>query len=157
MLDKEKTCCFTGHRKLPRHKIQDILVCLNQEIDKLIAQGVTHFISGGAQGFDTLAACLILAKKEMGRNIRLTLALPCKNQDAFWNQTQKNLYQNLLKQADEVLYVSESYTPHCMKKRNQHMVALSQYCICALQREKSGTGQTVRLAYKRGLHVIHTL
>lgn len=90
----------------------------------------------------------------MGKHIRLILALPCKNQDAGWDTQQKQLYRNLLDEADEVIYVSEEYDPFCMKRRNEYMVQHSAYYICALLREKSGTGQTVRFARKKGLKII---
>lgn len=121
--------------------MEQILIRLNQEIDDLISQGITDFISGGALGFDQLAASLIIIKKEMGNNIRLIFALPCRNQDMLWNAEQKKLYYALLDEADETIYVSEEYTKDCMKKRNQYMVDKSAYCICALLNEKSGTGQ----------------
>lgn len=151
----ENTCCFTGHRHLPADKIEKIIVNLDKEIENLITSGVTDFISGGATGFDQIAASLIVAKKEMGKNIRLIFALPCKNQDALWNEKQKVLYNGLLSEADEIIYVSESYDPFCMKRRNKYMVEHSAYCICALLHEKSGTAQTVRLARKNGLKVIN--
>lgn len=156
-MDFSHTCCFTGHRTLPVNKIQNIVVDLDHEIEKLIAQGVTNFISGGALGFDQMAASLIVAKKEMGKDIRLIFALPCKNQDAQWNEKQKELYNGLLGEADEIIYVSENYDPFCMKRRNQYMVEHSAYCICALLQEKSGTAQTVRYARKKGLKVINII
>lgn len=39
---------------------------LDREVENLIGLGVTNFISGGALGFDQIAASLIVAKKEMG-------------------------------------------------------------------------------------------
>ena len=116
---------------------------------------MTDFISGGALGFDQIAASLIIAKKEIGKNIRLIFALPCKNQDEKWNEKQKKLYQELLPEADEVIYISEEYNDFCMRKRNNYMVEHSAYCICALLQEKSGTGQTVRYAKKKNLQVIN--
>ena len=44
-----------------------------------------------------------------------------------------------------------------MKRRNEYMVEQSAYCICALLHEKSGTGQTVRFARKKGLRMIHVV
>lgn len=153
----KKTCCFTGHRNLPATKIEKILVNLEQAVEKLIAKGVTDFISGGALGFDQIAASLIIAKKEMGKPIRLIFALPCKNQEEKWNEKQKKLYQELMPEADEIIYISEEYNHFCMKKRNRYMVEQSSYCICALLQEKSGTGQTVRYARKKGLQVINVV
>lgn len=150
-MEKSKTRCFTGHRRLPKDKIQQIIIRINQEVDNLIRQGVTDFISDGALGFDQIAASLIVAKKEMGHDIRLIFALPCKNQDAQWSFEQKRLYHGLLGEADEIIYVSEEYTDDCMKKRNHFMVDRSAYCICAMVYPTGGTVQTVRYAKEKGL------
>lgn len=152
---KFKTCCFSGHRKLPSNKIEQIVKRLNREIDCLISQGVTDFISVGALGFDQLAASLIIAKKEMGQDIRLIFTLPCKNQDELWNAEQKNLYRNLIAEADEVIYVSEEYHDGCMKKCNRYMVNRSLFCICAQLHTFSGTNQTVKYARLKGLRIIN--
>ena len=88
----ERTCCFTGHRKLPAKKIDTIVFNLNKEIERLIKEGVTTFLSGGALGFDQIAASLIATKKEMGYNIRLVMALPCRGQDDLWTAKEKQLY-----------------------------------------------------------------
>lgn len=155
-MDKSLACCFSGHRKLPESKISHVVARLNKEIDVLIEQGITDFISGGALGFDQVAASVIVAKKEMREDIRLIFALPCKNQDERWNADQKRLYRNLIAEGDEIVYVSEDeYYDGCMKKRNQYMVDRSAYCICALLKSRSGTGQTVRYATQKGLRVIN--
>lgn len=153
---QENTCCFTGHRHLPANKIEKIVTSLGREIENLIEKGVTDFISGGALGFDQIAASLIVAKKKMGGNIRLIFALPCKNQETKWGEKQQALYHNLLNEADEIIYVSEQYDDFCMKRRNHYMVEHSSYCICALLHDRSGTSQTVSYAQKKGLQIINT-
>ncbi len=150
---KEKTCCFTGHRRLHQNKVPQIIKRLNDEIENLVRKGVTVFISGGSRGFDQIAAALIIAKKKMGYDIRLLFALPCQNQDELWSDKEKSLYHNLLAEADDVHYVSEEYYIGCMKKRNQYMVDQSDYCICALLYPQSGTSQTVGYAQCKGLHI----
>ncbi|MCL2884778.1 MAG: DUF1273 domain-containing protein [Oscillospiraceae bacterium] len=152
---KNQTCCFTGHRQLPKDKLDHIVARLDCEINALIARGVTHFISGCALGFDQIAASLILTKKEQGTPVTLTLALPCKDQDALWNERQKRLYRRLLSAADEIYYVSEIYDEDCMKRRNMYMADQAAYCICAYIRPYGGTAQTVRYARRRGLTVIN--
>jgi len=152
---KEQTCCFSGHRKLPKEKIEHIIIRLNHEVENLIAQGVTNFISGGALGFDQVAASMIVAKKELGREIRLIFALPCKNHDEHWSAKQKELYRNLLAEADEVIYVSEGYCNGCIKKRNRYMIDHSAYCICARFYPFSSTDQTVMYARQKGLMIIN--
>ena len=59
---KNNTCSFAGHQKLPARKIKHIIKHLDDEIEKLIQQGVTNFISGGNLGFDQIAASLVIAK-----------------------------------------------------------------------------------------------
>lgn len=157
MINKEQCCCFTGHRSLPKEKIESINKRLDVEIEKLIALGVTDFISGGALGFDQISASIIIAKKKTWRSVRLIFMLPCKNQDEFWNTEQKQLYHSLLAKADEIVYVSSAYINDCMKKRNMLMIDNSSYCICALLNLHTGTGQTVRHAEKRGLRVVNVV
>lgn len=152
---KNCICCFTGHRTLPASKIEKIVANLNKEIENLIAKGVTVFISGGALGFDQIAASLVIAKKEMGAKIRLIVALPCKNQDEKWNAKQQELHRGLLAEADGIIDVFEEYTEDSVKKCNQYIVDHAAFCICALLYEKSGTGQTVRYARERGLKIIN--
>jgi uncharacterized phage-like protein YoqJ len=94
-------------------------------------------------------------KKQQGADVRLIFALPCCNQDEKWTDRQKQLYRSLLREADAVHYVSEEYTPDCMKERNYYMVDNSAFCICAFLRDISGTGQTVRYAEKQGLQIIN--
>lgn len=148
-------CCFAGRRQLPVKHIQRILINLDREIEKCIAEGVTTFICGGAFGFDQIAASLVITKKEMGKKIRPVSALPCKNQEKLWNTKKKILYRTLLRETDDIIYVSDDYDLSCMSKRNRYVVEHSAYCICALLNEKSGTGQAVRYAHKRGLRVIN--
>ncbi|MCL1862807.1 MAG: DUF1273 domain-containing protein [Defluviitaleaceae bacterium] len=150
---KQNTCCFSGHRRFSKGVVSQIEKRLSEAIDQLILQGVTDFISGGAVGFDHMAATLVLSKKHQGADIRLILALPCRDQDKDWTEMQKYMYHIFLAEADEVHYVSKKFTPDCMKKRNYYMVDNSAYCICALLRDISGTGQTVRYAQKQGLQI----
>ena len=112
---------------------------------------------GGALGFDQIAASLIVAKKEMGKEVRLVFALPWKDQDKLWRVKQKELYRNLLSEADEILYVAQEYADGCMKKRNRYMVDASAYCICALLHRRSGTAQTLRYAGQAGVKVIYVM
>ena len=104
---------------------------------------------------DQIAALLIATKKETGVDIRLVMALPCREQGDLWTAKEKEVYHWLLSVADSVVYVSETYSDGCMKKRNEYMVEQSEYCICALIRERSGTGQTVRYAKQKQLQIIN--
>lgn len=152
---KEQSCCFVGHRQLPADKIEHILRRLNDEIERLIQEGVTTFLSGGALGFDQMAAALIATKKEMGCHIRLVLVLPNRDQEKLWPEKTRYLYGYLLESADEVRYISDTHTDSCMKECNDYLVEHAAYCICALLRDRGGTGQTVRYAKQKSLRVIN--
>lgn len=152
---KMHKCCFAGQQKLPKGKIRSIIMRLDCEVENLIKQGVTTFISGGALGFDQVAASLILAKKEMGKKIRLVFVLPGKSQDEFWNAEQKKLYRNLLTEADELLYVSKGDHGDGIKERNCYMVDHSAYCICALRGSLRDVDNMIRYAREKGVRVIN--
>ncbi len=124
-------------------------------MENLINEGVTNFISGGALGFDQLAASLIISKKETQRKIRLIFALPCKGQDKYWSEEQKRAYRAQLSTADEIVYVSQEYDGGCMDRRNRYMVGCSVYCLCAMTRSFGGTARTVRYASEEGLTIIN--
>ena len=72
----EDVCCFTGHRYLPADRLGEIKKRLEAESEACIRQGVILFETGGALGFDTMAAHTVLRLRE-GYAVRLRLVLPC--------------------------------------------------------------------------------
>ena len=54
--EKNIACCFTGHRKIPQKKSEQIQERLRNEIVTAIQNGYNFFYAGGAVGFDTMAA-----------------------------------------------------------------------------------------------------
>ena len=154
-MNRENTCCVTGHRKLPETKIRQIAINLNREIEQLLSVGVEYFISGGALGFDLIAAENVILKRDKGYSARLIFALPCRDHDKKWTGDQKNLLHGLIHKADKVLYISREYDQECMRLRNQYMVEHSKYCICAFLRNRSGTGQTLAMAKRNHLNILN--
>ena len=71
------TVCFTGHRSIP----EEARASLANELDRVIADlyslGADTFISGGALGFDLIAACRTARFRAENDGVRLVLALPC--------------------------------------------------------------------------------
>ena len=104
-------------------------------------------MSGGALGFDTVAALMVLEMRRANPDIQLVLALPCRSQSSRWARPDQDVYQFLLKSADRIIYVSEDYFPGCMQKRNRFMVDHSDTCLCYLTRCHGGTWNTVSYAY----------
>ena len=152
---KNRTCCFTGHRNIPADKYADIQKQLDSYVLTLINEGAVTFITGGARGFDTMAALTILRIKKMCSHIRLSLILPCKNQTKGWAQSDIKTYNRILKKADEVIYTSERYYPGCMHVRNRRMVDESCVCVCFLTNTNSGTAYTTRYARQKRVYVIN--
>lgn len=129
---------------------------LNASVTKLAEKGYTHFITGGALGFDTLAAQTVLYVKKSYPDITLHLVLPCSDQDKLWNGEQKRLYQEIIDNADSFEYVCDSYTKWCMAQRNRRMVELSSVTVAYYDgKGKGGTAMTVGLAEKNGLEIIN--
>jgi len=152
-----KKCCFTGHRKL---KItQDLKDKLNNTLENLINQGVTDFYAGGALGWDMLCEQTVIELRRKYSHIRLHLILPCSEEEQTknWNQSDKKQYDEILEKADNIEYVSGNYFRGCMKERNARLVELSDCCICYynIKKSASGTGQTIRMAQKKGIYIIY--
>ena len=152
---QEKTCCFTGHRRIPIDDHEFIQKRLESEVLSLIHQGVHDFMAGGALGFDTLAAQTVLSLKDGYPQIKLILVLPCKEQTKGWGDRDVNMYNFILQQADKVIYTSEHYSRGCMHVRNRYLVDNSGFCVCYLTSENGGTAYTVRYAGQKGLRIVN--
>lgn len=154
MIDyKLKTCCFTGHRKIPPEDFEEISRRLEVTIIRLIEKGYVYFGAGGALGFDTLAAQTVLKLKTAYPNIKLILVLPCESQAEHWQKEDIMIYEHIKKNADKVVYISKSYFRGCMLKRNRHLVDNSSACICYLTKETGGTAYTVNYAKNKMLTI----
>ena len=152
---KNKTVCFTGHRKIPPEQYSSIAGRLEKVLIQLIEQGYLYFGAGGALGFDTIAALTVLHLKEQYPQIKLILVLPCKEQIRGWDKADIEIYEDIKSQCDKFVYTSEEYTRGCMFKRNRHLVDNSSLCVCYLTESKGGTAYTVEFAKKQGLSVIN--
>ena len=152
---KEKTCCFTGHRNISPAKFIYIKHRLITVIEEAISSGITDFCTGGALGFDTVAAQTVLEAKKNHPHIKLHLVLPCKGQAENWSVVNRRIYEDILGRADSVTYVSENYTRYCMQLRNREMVDRADLILCYIEREKGGAWQTVEYAIKQGKAVIN--
>lgn len=145
---RDKTACFTGHRKIASEQQRIVAERLKQTVEKLILNGYCYFGAGGALGFDTLAAECVLYLKKQYPQIKLILVLPCKTQTRGWDSEDIAIYEQIKAQADKVVYTSEEYTRGCMFKRNRHLVDNSSVCIAYLTESKGGTAYTVKKKYK---------
>ena len=156
-----KTCAFTGHRPNKYPYLSDenspeyrrALSELEKEADKAVEEGFTHFVCGGALGADTLAAKLFLRKREANKELTLEIVAPCDGQDKFWPESDRRVYRDILEKADVVTWVSEDYTPFCIRERNCFMVELAERLIAFYDGTKGGTRMTVQFALEKGIEV----
>ena len=140
----ENACCFTGHRHIPEDERPHLYAALRQIIRELVTtDGITTFYAGGALGFDTLAATMVVEAREVFPTIRLVIVLPYAKQEDRWSD------------ADEVICLSEQYYTGCMFARNRYLVDHSSICVSYQTRQSGGTAYTVKYATARGLRIIN--
>lgn len=130
-----------------------VLRGLDASIKLCIDRGYENFITGGAMGFDTMAACRVIAARKRYGGIRLILALPCRTQTEKWPMEDVKLYRRILGMADEAIYLADFYSRECYYVRNDWMVDHSQVCISYLTKNRGGTLYTVNRARRAGLTV----
>lgn len=152
---KDKTACFTGHRKIAFEQQRLVAERLKQTIEKLILDGYCYFGAGGALGFDTLAAQCVLSLKKQYSHIKLILVLPCVTQTIGWNNEEIAIYEDIKNQADKVVYTSREYSKECMFKRNRHLVDYSSVCVAYLTQTRGGTAYTVDYAKQNNVKIIN--
>ncbi len=155
MIARDLTCCFTGHRSIPQEQIPILKEELETLIRSLVKQGVIYYGAGGALGFDTVSAQVVLKLRRELPQIKLILVLPCPDQAQKWSKQNQEIYENIKKQANRVVFTSQEYTRDCMFKRNRHLVDYSGTCICYLTKSNGGTAYTVNYARKQGLKIIN--
>lgn len=152
---RDRTACFTGHRKIPVKQYDAIYERLKATIVSLIERNYRFFGAGGAIGFDTMAAQAVLAIRNQYPHIRLILVLPCRSQAEKWSEYDRAIYEHIKAQADKVVYTAQEYTKNCMHLRNRHLVDNSNVCICYLTERTGGTAYTVSYARMQGIEVIN--
>ena len=152
----EKTCCFTGHRRILPSVEKDLKRDLRREVVRLIEEdGVTRFLSGGALGFDTLAAETVLELVDAYPDVKLVIVRPCVDQTRGWGLKDVERYALILRRASDVVTVAHTYYPGCMQERNRYLVDHADVCLCFLEDDTGGTAYTVRYAERAGIPVIN--
>ena len=131
------SCCFTGHRNISGDTREQIMPSLSAKVEELIKEGVAVFINGGALGFDTLSALVVIGLKKKYPHIKLKIYAPHKGQSAKWSDDNRRIYDYILSCADEVKVLAPFYYADCMRERNRRMVDDSD-CVIAYVKKTSG-------------------
>ena len=159
-MNKEKTCCFTGHRpdKLPWGEDESDPRCgrikgsIARALEDAYTAGCRRFISGMARGGDLYFAEAVLELRKRHRDVELECARPCQTQADSWPEPERRRYQAILDQCNFETLVQHSYDRFCMMRRNQYMVDRSRRLIAVYNGvPKGGTYQTLLYAMRKGL------
>ena len=149
--DLKTTCCFTGHRILSKDFSVDKI---NEVINNVLISGYRTFLVGMAMGFD-LKCVEVLLEKKREYNIDIIACIPCKNQDKFFKNEDKERYQEYLKKVDKIVCFGDEYVNGCMQIRNRYMVDNSSVLIAYLKYFKGGALYTVNYAKKQNKEIIY--
>ena len=142
-----KTCCVTGHRDFPMRQTEYVKVSLRREIEKAIADGYTHFMSGFAEGVDQYFAEIVMEKKQDDPALQLIAVIPYRKR--LENLKKRERTKILLEGCAEVKVIQEEYLPSVYSHRNRYMVENSDRVIAVYDgREKGGTVSTIRFTHK---------
>ena len=154
IMDKNiETCSFTGHRNIKKDHIKKLPDLLLRAIGYAYEKGCRTFLAGGAVGFDTEAARAVISFRLSRPDVRLKLILPCVDQAERWSEHQRSVYEYTLSEADEVVYISDSYYDGCLKERNRALAEQCDILIAYVGRYNSGAAQTARMAKSLGKQV----
>ena len=160
MMEREKTCCFTGHRpdKLPWGEDEADPRCerlkgsIARAVEDAYVAGYRRFISGMARGCDLYFAEAVLELREWHEDIELECARPCETQADSWPEKERARYQSILNRCNIETMVQHHYDRFCMIRRNRYMVDHSSHLIAVYNGvPKGGTYQTLLYAAKKSL------
>ena len=159
--ENARRCAFTGYRpaKMPFGYdescplAQEFKQRLKDTILMLILEGYRHFVSGGAQGMDTMAAETVLELQKEFPNITLEILIPYEGQADRWPQESKMRWQACIRNADMVTIISHEYTKNCFFLRNRYLVQQADLLLACYDGQEGGTKMTVEYARQIGCPV----
>lgn len=158
---EQLTCAFSGHRpeKLPWGNDETDPRCgalkiqMERELRKLCEAGVRNYIFGMARGADQYFLDVLTAlRKEYP--LKITAAVPCREQQKLWPEQEKRRYLVQLGKCDEIRVLENVYSEGCMLRRNRYMVEHAQILMTVYDGTGGGTGATASYARARGLKII---
>lgn len=152
-----RAACFTGHRKFSRDEEREVLERLDSAVRYLIEErDIRAFRTGGALGFDTMAAYTVIGYRHLYPKIRLELYLPCPDQTRYWSEEDRKSYEYIKDHANKVIYTSDHYYGGCMHLRNRRLVNGSLICVAYCRSgSEGGTAYTVDYAQNHGVELIN--
>lgn len=154
-----KTISFTGHRPDKFNNTvelnSDVYKTLIQEMTNrlewfILNEGTSEFISGMAEGVDTIAFFVVHKLKQKYPHIKNICAKPFASHKSSWSETMERL-------ADEVVVVSScgarynsgGNVAQQLQLRNEYMVDKSDMTVAVWNGTKGGTYNCISYARKK--------
>ena len=145
-MDKDKTCCFFGHREVT-HNIREKLTAI---IESLITEdNVTEFYVGHQGQFDNMAYSVLKELKSNYQHIRYTVVLAYMPDSYI-----KEVYGEDTLFPDGLESVPKKYA---ISKRNEWMIQHSDYAVCYVHKITGGAAKFREKAEKKGLQIVDVL
>ena len=156
-----KICAFTGYRpsKMPWGYDETDARCaefrfrLREALEYLIGRGYADFLSGGALGFDQMAARIVLSLREKYPWIRLIMVIPFDGQADRWSEDQRRAWLHIIEASDRVVHISHEYDRGVFFRRNRYLVEHADLLLAAYAGQPGGTAGTVAYARRHGVRV----
>lgn len=146
MNNKEKTCCFFGHREV-MHNIRPKLTAI---IEKLITDdGVTEFYVGHQGQFDGMVYSVLKELKAKYPHIRYSVILAYMPDEHI-----KEIYGENTLFSDGLESVPKKFA---ISKRNDWMIQQSGIAVCYVYKITGGAAKFREKAGKKGLQIIDVL
>ena len=143
MDNKEKTCCFFGHREVT-HNIREKLTAI---ITKLITEeNVTEFYVGNQGQFDSMVYSVLKELKANYLQIRYSVILAYMPDEHI-----KEIYGENTLFPDGMESVPKKFA---ISKRNDWIIQQSGFAVCYVHKITGGAGKFREKAEKKGLRVI---
>ena len=118
------------------------------------ARLIEYHTNGMALGFDQ-----ICANAAFDANVPVVAVLPCRGQEKYWNETDRNNYLLLLNRCYQIEYISEDHYKGCELDRNTRLVEMSDYMLTLRDviesRSYGGTLSTIRKSLTKGITVLN--
>lgn len=162
-MDREHTCCFTGHRteRLPWGGNENDPRCLalkdrlDDALIRAYEEGFRHFICGMARGADLYFCEAVLALRQTKGDVTLEAAIPYQAQAERWPETDRRRRAILLPQCDYETMVQHHYSAGCLTRRNRYMVDRSSLLLAVYDGTPAGgTMYTLGYAMNQGLRTV---
>ena len=169
-IDKEKSCCFFGHRKID--VTEELKNKLSEIIENLIVnENVDTFLFGSKSQFDDLCHKIVTELKEKYPHIRRVYVrsafqhIPDWYEDSLLEYYEETYFPEKIENSGRASYV----------ERNQEMINKSDFCVVYYDENylpprrknsrrdltdyqpKSGTAVAYNYAKRQGLKIINTI